>query len=358
MKRRAHAAMKRISIRCEGSPGPGLEWTLAIEFRPVSRGFSVWVFEENALAVRARWRKRGAVRTPLHWRAAATYLAADNDLRVFGDLWHAVSITGVPSWVADVLRCIVIEDDAPFDYRAISEMMLGLSDAEIVEMLSAIGPIPARSRDDAPKALAMVEARARSAPEPKLSAHASTASTATAVHDGATTVPDVAEKRRCVPLRNETDDVQRTWMELIEAPLPEEPSLHAALVERWLAAPEKPRIDCRVGEIHSEWPALSWLLGNREQTRTLLETLAREHLEQACDFIAAVMKRGKSEAERVGDRGGGPWPGPVIRCSILKGRVRLALRVQTEADALGIPIDDAFRIEEPLLPISGLIDAH
>jgi hypothetical protein len=346
MKSTAHAAKKRISIHCEGSPGPGLDWTRAIEFRPLSRGFSVWVFEESSIVDRPRWRKRGSVGTPLHWRAAAAYLVADDDLRVFGDLWSSVSITGVPSWVADVLRCIVVEGDDPFDYRAIGELLLGFSDDEIVETLSAIGSIPARARAEAPEALAIVETRAKTAREQKLSAHTSAASTTPAAHDGATFVPDVVVERLAM-LRNKTDDAQRIWAALIKTPLPEAPLLHAALVERWLGAPAKPRIDCKVGEINSEWPVLTWLLGRGEQTRALLETLAREHSEQATDFVEAVMKRGKAEAERIGDREGGPWPG--VLCGIRKGRVRLALHVQTEADALGIPIDDAYRIEEPSL---------
>ena len=226
---------------------------------------------------------------------AAAYLVADDDLRVFGDLWSSVSITGVPSWVADVLRCIIVEGDDPFDYRAIGELLLGLSDDEIVETLSAIGSIPARARAEAPEALAIVETRAKIAREQKLSADTSAVSTTPATHDGATFVPDVVVERLAT-LRDKTDDAQRIWAELIQTPLPEEPALHAAVVERWLAASPKPRIDCKVGEVNSEWPVLTWLLGSGEQTRALLETLAREHSEQATDFVEAVMKRGDTTA--------------------------------------------------------------
>jgi hypothetical protein len=140
-----------ITLYCEDSPAPGLNWVIRVEFRPLSRGFSVWEYLESAVDAESRWRKVGASSQPLNWRTACTFLAVHKELCVFGNYWDQAEIYGAPSWASVIARCLFIEDErACGDYRAIAELLLGFEEHDVRSILDQAGPLPRDPTADSP----------------------------------------------------------------------------------------------------------------------------------------------------------------------------------------------------------------
>jgi hypothetical protein len=132
-----------ITLYCEDSPAPGLDWVIRVEFRPLSRGFSVWEYLESAVGPESRWRKVGGSSQPLNWRTSCTFLANHKELCVFGNYWGRAKIYGLPSWATVIARCLFIEDESACgDYRAIAELLLGFEEHDVRSILEQAGPLP------------------------------------------------------------------------------------------------------------------------------------------------------------------------------------------------------------------------
>ena len=109
-------------------------------FRPLKRGFSVWLYEDNSNVAVPRWRKIGGSTHALSWRTAFKYLVADPHIRVFGDLWFETRLNGLPKRTSDILRlAIIVDDESAFDYLCIGNLLLGFTDDEIRAVVPSAG---------------------------------------------------------------------------------------------------------------------------------------------------------------------------------------------------------------------------
>jgi hypothetical protein len=362
-----------ISIYCEGSAGPGASWLIKVEFRPLSRGFSVWVYEDNLNVDRPKWRKAGLSPKPLNWQAAGAYLIKKKSLRVFGDFWGAVEIRGIPKWASTVICCLFIEDeDAAYGYRAIGEFLTGLGDKEVRLLLEEIGPIPAdANRDEDPEALMALEDVATSVRGLGLSGKTFLQIKASLGVDSEATLEELAfaagkkyAHRRVEKFLSKKKKAQassagaegnqgsnsESWVELSSGDLPEDISLRVALVECWLSESTKPVGGRSAGGIHlsgSDWPVLKWILGNEVRMHSLLKRFAAERPVQAAMLVEEVMKRGKQDAHYFEEPNAfGGWVANSMGRPIKRSSVQTALAVQAIADSFKIPIDEKHRIGE------------
>ena len=372
-----------ISISCESSPAPGVDCLIKVEFRPLLRGFSVWVFEDYLMVGCPKWRKTGGDSKPLDWRTAGTYLVKDDSLRVIASLWESVEIGGMVGWAADVIRCLIIEhEDAAFDYRAIGELLIGFNDNEIKSLLEEIGPIPAYSGEIASQtSLLALQRLSKSTRGLGLNGHSLFQIRTEIGLDGDATIEDIAlaseqmDARRRVakllsvtPHRNEQGSApvaeskegfgihssekarHDLWVELSAGAPPEDISQRVALAECWLSEPKNQvgsATSVGIGQPDSEWPILKWLLGKEERIRSLLERLSVERPVKATNLVEQIMKLGKAEAYYFeGPNRLSGWVMNVVGRPIKRSNVQFALLVQSIANQLKIPIDEKYRIGE------------
>lgn len=154
MKKRNHST---IAISCEGRFGSGLDWVICVEFRPLSRGFSVWLYESNAIEKNPRWKKIHHSNQLLDWRQACQFILENTDLRVRGDFWDTVMINGLPTWAIALAKCIFIDDEeSSLHTDAIGRLGLCFTDEEIQVVLREVAKIPPNYEDE--DALASYEA--------------------------------------------------------------------------------------------------------------------------------------------------------------------------------------------------------
>lgn len=362
---------------------PGASWLIKVEFRPLSRGFSVWVYEDNLMVDQPRWHKAGGDSRPLNWHTAGAYLAKDETLRVFGDFWGSVEIDGIPRWAADVLGCLFIEDeDAAYDYRAIGELLIGLNDKEAKPLLGKIGPILVDTeKDDAPAellALADLSKFTRSlglngqsllqikfglgldndatleevaVASEQMYAHRHVAKLLSETpHEQAHVSAPIADSKEGSAAHSVDDVGREYWKELSRDALPEDISQRILLVDRWLSEPKKPvggGPSSGIQQSTSAWPILKWMLGKEEHIRSLLGRFAVERPVHAANLVREVMKRGKSEAYYFeGPNRFSGWAMNVMGRPIMRSNVQFALTVQSIADHFKIPIDEKHRIGE------------
>lgn len=386
-----------IKIRCEGSPAPGASWIIEAEFRPLRRGFSVWLYEDNILVDVPRWRKVGGSAKPLTWRTAYEYLVSDDNIRVFGDFWFEADINGLPSWSADILKLIfIVNEESSFDYASIGNLLLGFTDDEIQSIVPPDGLNPFEPEDDTDDdnptlfrtlsdlacdaltsgliGLSLGTIQFKTHVEP----NTSLVDLATAFQRQADTIKAQLEQDRLsnfikenskasAPFtapengthQNNTYAQQREWEAISSGRLPNTMSAHIELIACWLDAPEKPRggghqAVSGMRESGSEWPILMWLLGSSEtQVFNVLSHLVSLHPELANRLAREVMQRGKREAYYFeGPNRLSGWAANVIGKYLHRAHVECALRFQSAADQLGIPIDENHRIGDmPYLPL-------
>jgi hypothetical protein len=138
-----------ISIDASGM-GSYAEWSRSLEFRELSRGYSVWVFESNYTVGKPRWKKVDECSRELSWREACRYLLDDCEYWVTNERWDEVSIYGVPEWTTFLFKFIYIrnEADSSHYFRAIARMFLRFNDEDIQEISRYLSTYDSYSRDD------------------------------------------------------------------------------------------------------------------------------------------------------------------------------------------------------------------
>jgi len=369
-----------ITISCEGHPAPGASWSIDVEFRPLSRGYSVWLREDYLLAENTRWHKIGGGSRALDWKGACNHLASNKELRVFGSFWGAVVITGVPEWAKTLISWLFIEDeDAPYDFHVIAELLLGFSEEEIEGYLDVIGMLPKVDGQEADQTASALERMAVSCRElgllgqssvtikTKLGLHEDTPLQEVAVRTEQERVKQQSDTLLAAPFPEHVPSAQYTlshtlspailtrqitnqdyWDELSRGPLPADLSQVQRLLERWLREPIKPKGGNPFNGITdsgSEWPVLKWLLGPMEQIRSSLKRLMVNQPHMALELVGEVMRRGKSVSrhfEQPGQFSG--WGANVIGRSLKRSYVMVALNVQAVADELRIAFPEEYRI--------------
>jgi len=385
-----------IKVRCEGSPAPGASWIIEAEFRPLRRGFSVWLYEYNIMVDVPRWRKVGGATKPLSWRTAYEYLASDNNIRVFGDFWFAADIDGLPRWSADILKLVfIVDEESPFDYTCIGNLLLGFTDDEIQSIVPPEGLNPFEpggdTDDDNPtlfRTLSDLACDALTADlvgsslstirfKAHVKAHTSLVDLAAVLHKQAGIIMVEQEQARLSRFIDETSSTDphnprsadapqpvdafahlRKWEEISKGALPSTIEAHIDLIACWLDEPQKPtgggHQTLRGVSESSEWPILMWLLGSSEsEVLNVLSQLNARRSDLVSRLATEVMQRGKRKAYYFeGPNRIHGWAENVIGKYIHRAHVEFALRFQAAADQLGIPIDDSLRIGDlPYLPV-------
>lgn len=385
-----------IKIRCEGSPAPGASWIIEAEFRPLRRGFSVWLYEYNIMVDVPRWRKVGGSTKPLSWRTAYEYLASDDNIRVFGDFWFEASIDGLPRWSADILKLVfIVDEESPFDYTCIGNLLLGFTDDEIQSIVPPDGFNPFEPEDDTNddnptlfRTLSDLACDALTADlvgssldtikiKAHVQPHTSLVDLAAVLHEQAGIIKLEQEQERLSSFIDATSSTEpqnpknedapqpvdayahlRKWEEISKGALPNTIEAHIDLIACWLDEPLKPtgggRQTLRGVNESSEWPILMWLLGSSEsETLNVLSHLNALRPDLASRLATEVMQRGKRKAYYFeGPNRFSGWAENVIGKHIHRAHVEFALRFQAAADQLGIPIDDSHRIGDlPYLPV-------
>lgn len=369
-----------IIISCEGYPAPGADWSIEVKFRPLSKGFSVWLREDNLLTQQKGWHKIGGGSQNLNWRVACNYLSSNDGLRVYGDFWGALVISGAPNWTESIFNSLFIEDeDVSYDFRAIAELLLGLNDTEIQDFLHQIGQIPDVDSDEANQTAANLESLAHSCRVlDMLGLSIEEILSKLGLVDGAS-LQEIATRAEQVKnnqkasellalplIRSEPQDkasetasagqeittggvtLQDYWIELSHGPLPVDHTQIIRLLTRWLQEPNKPKGGRPINGItdtSSEWPILKWLLGPKERILTLFRILMANESPLLSRLIGEVAKRGKAEAryfETPGQFSG--WATSMIGRPLKRSYIMTALDVQEAADELNIPFPELYRI--------------
>lgn len=374
-----------IRISCDGAPGPGLSWRIVIECRSLQRGFSVWVYEDNVMTDRPKWRRVEAWTGPLTWRSAYRALAGNPELRVFGDFWFDTVIEGVSEWAADILRLVfIVDEESPHDYRCLGDLLLGFTDNEITSIVPSSGLNPFQQREaindedetefenlaNLARGASNAGLIGRSLQEIRFELNVGPDSTLddmnSVIAERVVEIKHSFEQRRIAefianvrsrlgmsteeftPHRAAIGSRLADWEELSQGPRPDELSKHIELISCWLAEPEKPRGGYSVIGIRdgSEWPVLMWILDAKgDLLPSILSELQRERPQEASVLSDEIMRRGKSQTHHFESpsRSSG-YPASVIGCNIHAAHVRFALRFQAACDSLKIPIDDEYRI--------------
>lgn len=392
MAARTAKSKEMIRISCEGAPGPGLAWTITIEFRPTNRGYSVWVYEDNVMTDRPKWIRVASCAWPLTWRAAYDSLVANENLRVFGDFWFETWIDGLPVWAASVLRLVfIVDNEGPYDYKCLADLLIGFTDEEIQSVVSASGLNPFEkplSEDEENQShfqkLASIAGSAitagligRSLQEIRSELDASSDATLDDLDlilwRRATDIKHSLEQQRIaefiesakephpivLPDNDNHQEAVRShlceWESISRGPLPKAIDIRIDLISRWLSETERPQsghvVQSRFGT--SEWRILMWLLSSNERGLLLiLAELLNRRPEEAKFLANQVMRSGTSEAYYFE----GPnrligWAQNVIGRHVHAAHVDFALKFQSVCDTLKIPTDDKYRIGElPYLP--------
>lgn len=379
-----------IKIRCDGSAAPGASWRIEVEFRPLKRGFSVWLYDEGEVD-NLGWQKIGGTSKPLSWRTAYAYLQNDDNLRVFGDLWYRVEIDGIPSRFSDILKLrFIIDEDNESDYGCIGDLLIGFTDDELSKLLPPDGLNPYellsnRADDDPPLFQLLSELASNAHHAGLIGASLHTIMTTAKVQAGASlrelsmtlheqghalylaqkhsdvaiseTFATESENTHCDNEPNCFDvyKFRRKWTEISNEKLPTLMSQHVDLISDWLEETRKPlgggrRKGTSDGSV---WPVLMWLLGSSKSG--VFEVLSRLNAlrpDLALRIVSEVMARGKSEAYFFE----GPnrligWAQNMIGKFIYRDHVEFSLWVQSAADQLDIRVDKNHRISAlPYLP--------
>lgn len=140
MNRRTKKLIREtLRIECAADLMPGISWLISVEFRPLRRGFSVWLYENNANEKHPRWRKIGGEGRGLTMCGAYAFLRSREDVRVFGgELWRDTKVEGVTEWEGDILRCALVlneEDKFPRDCFRVGDLLCGFTEKEIQSVL-------------------------------------------------------------------------------------------------------------------------------------------------------------------------------------------------------------------------------
>lgn len=353
---------KLVRISCEASPGPGLAWLIIVEFRALSRGFSVWSYANNIMTDRPKWIRVGSYKDDLNWRAAYRALLKHEDLRVFGDFWADVSVDGVPDWAANVMRlAFVVDDEGAYDYRAMGDLLVGFTDAEIQSVCSCCNHEVLNTIASGATLSGMIgQTLAQIRKVLDLDPAASFAELAEVLEERAGQILYSREQERILsfiqrfPPRNSRgteagDRIRfREWEVLANGSRPDSLEHRLQLLSCWLSEKTKPTADNVSGSIRStsEWPVLSWLLGgDDEHLATLLVEFYRREPDGATAFAKEVMQLGKREAYYFeGPNRFHGWAQNVIGKHIHRRNTEFALRFQLASDNAGIPIDASIRI--------------
>jgi hypothetical protein len=98
-----------------------------IEFRPLGRGFSVWLTQSETWDALQPHRIDSSP-IPFTWRSIAERLAEGRD-GLSGGLFFNIRVSGVLPWQADILLLCLHGED--YDYERERELLLSLPDKEI-----------------------------------------------------------------------------------------------------------------------------------------------------------------------------------------------------------------------------------
>lgn len=103
-----------IVLNCEYSAAPGLEWQTTLEFRPLTRGYSIWASGYSAMEDAKKPARIDRVTKQLTWREVARWLRESQDHRLGGDLTGYIDVRGVSPWTAEILGQCWISEENPF----------------------------------------------------------------------------------------------------------------------------------------------------------------------------------------------------------------------------------------------------
>jgi hypothetical protein len=376
-----------IKISCEGTSAPGCGWVIQVEFRPLKKGFSVWLYQDNNDVDKPSWKKVGSLGKKLSWRTAYEYLSGDEDIRVYGDLWATVYVEGLPKYTGDILKFVFIDDvDNSFGFKRIGELLLGFSDTEIRDLCSQNiydfqEPINIEEEKEANSDFQHLYHLSCLAHRAKLigldfktikmlanvEKNCSIESLVNALRNSVDHIRKNREKNliaktKCDPVQPESLILAvethsqasgiscpiRNWIDISKEQISKSPTERIELISAWLHESIKPTGGgVQIGNReNSEWPIIKWLLGSTvDSIFDVLFHLNKAEPKLAISLASEVMSRGKKEAYYFeGPNRFQGWAQNVIGRHLHREHVTFAIQFQEAANRLQIPIAESQRI--------------
>lgn len=327
-----------------------------VEFRQLSRGFSVWSCDSESEDPEkpSGLKKVGSSNKPLNWRSVCEFLFKNQDLHV-GGFWDSVNVSGVEPWAKDFVKCAFVRDEDLSDYREpIVELLMGFEDDEVREVLDQLGgsflkPVNEVVFED----LRAIEEAAREMDfvgKPLSSILESVGLAGGAALETIVARMEVLESdehiRHLFDLSQSGADrpeLNEQWSKVIND-CDRDMCTTLLLVDLWLSSTPKPF--CTSGHLEGEWAVVRWLLGGQKHILELFSALKKSNPKQAEEFGREVMRMGKAVARYCFEQpyrfvGGAMAP---LGRHIEQTKVNIALDCQAVLDQLGIRFDPEYRI--------------
>lgn len=346
---------KVIGVSCYGI-GYDLTGFVDVEFRQVSRGFTVWSCDSESCDPEkpSGLKKVGSSNKALNWRSVCEFLFNDRNLHV-GGFWDSVNIYGVDPRVEDFVKCAFVRDEDLSNYcEPIIGLLMGFEDDEVREVLDQLGGSFLKSVNKVGfECLMAIEEAARemdfigkplssileSVGLPK-SAALETIVGRIKVLESDKHIRDLFDLSQSGADRPELDN---QWSKVING-LSRDMSTTILLVDLWLSSAPKPF--CTSGHIQGEWAVVRWLLGRPKHILALFSELKKSNTKQAEEFGQQVMRMGKAVARHCFEQpyrfvGGAMAP---LGRHIEQTKVNIAIDCQGVLDQLGIRFDPEYRI--------------
>lgn len=374
---------RAVRIRCShlNPIGP---WDIDIEFRPLVQGFSVWLYEDNALVTKPKWTKLRSERGKLDWRRVAQIIKEESELRVYGNFWLDVEVSGIPEWARQIVLCFfIVDEESAIDYHAVGELLMGFSDEEIATAIDQYGPLPLHLDGDSEQLsseyngliqLAEVASAANvvglSLSNLKVRAGVSSGASLATIAQGLGKLAGDVRQARVVELSkaliSESDSSvrQNLWAKLRESVAPWEVNVRIDLIRQWLTETEKPTGGRIVGYgVSSAIPTLMWLFTPDETStsqvelafaraaapvnaETLLRELSSNYPQEAEELVSAVLSIVRYDASYFERPNQFRGVNGAISRAVKRSGVKLGLEIQEAADNCGIRIDHLLRIPD------------
>ncbi len=310
-----------------------------VQFRPTTRGFSVWVRPHDIDEVDSGWGKASSRREALTMRSACEVLLSDDGLGVGGDVRGRVEVSGVAPRDEDLLTLAFMHgEEKGVPTRKVCRFLLTLSDSDI-RHLQKHGLTDDESLSALARLADLVDDLALSGRSwAELCVYAKAPADCTP-DELVQSMEEYVDRSEVLSPALEADSFSEVWTRCESPEFPLSIANRAKLLRLWHAdsAPS-------VGKSRTVDPRGVMTRALSDHEHAVLKRLKQESLSDAATVVAIALQLGCKAAAQLARPETLPRTPFGLGVALIRHTASMARRIEAAADELGISVPTAWRM--------------